>query len=41
MRTNSDSVSAGKWLQARQQVQSLADVVLGDSAAFFLYRGKL
>lgn len=41
MRTDTDTLSAGNWLQARQQVQSLADVVLGESAAFFLYRGKL
>lgn len=41
MQMGSDTLSASKWLQARQQVQSLADVVLGDAAAFFLYRGKL
>ena len=41
MRTGIDTVSAGKWLQVRRQVQSLADVVLGDAAEYFLYRGKL
>jgi len=41
MQRGSDTLSASKWLQARQQVQSLADVVLGDAAPFFLYRGKL
>jgi len=32
---------ASIWLQARRQVQQMAEVVLGDAAAFFLYRGKL
>jgi hypothetical protein len=41
MHTDTDTLSAGNWLQARQQVQEFADVVLGESAAFFLYRGKL
>jgi len=41
MRTGIDTLSASKWLQARRQVQSLADVVLGDASEFFLYRGKL
>lgn len=40
MRASVDT-SAGEWLQARQQVQSLAEVILGESAEFFLYRGKL
>jgi hypothetical protein len=40
MRTGIDT-SASKWLQVRRQVQQLADVVLGDAAEFFLYRGKL
>lgn len=39
MSTNSQSES--NWLQVRRQVQQFADVVLGESAAFFLYRGKL
>ena len=38
---STDSQSADKWLAARRQVQQLAEVVLGESAAFFLYRGKL
>jgi len=33
--------SASKWLQARRQVQELAEVVLADAADYFLYRGKL
>ena len=40
MHTGTES-SASKWLQARRQVQQLAEVVLGDAAEFFLYRGKL
>jgi len=41
MRASIDTANASKWLHARRQVQSLADVVLGDAAEFFLYRGKL
>jgi len=36
-----NDTSASDWLQVHQDVQSLADVVLGDACAFFLYRGKL
>ena len=41
MRTGIDTSSTSKWLAARRQVQQTAEVVLGDAAAFFLYRGKL
>lgn len=41
MRTSIETTGASKWLQSRRQLQSLADVVLGDAAEFFLYRGKL
>ena len=41
MRTGIDTIGASRWLQARSQVQQLADVVLGDSAEYFLCRGKL
>ena len=41
MRASIDTLSANKWLVARRQVQSLANVLLGDAAEFFLYRGKL
>jgi hypothetical protein len=41
MRASIDTADASKWLQARRHVQELADVVLGDAAEFFLYRGKL
>lgn len=41
MRTDTDTLSASNWLQVRQDVQSLAEVVLGEAAAYFLYRGKL
>jgi len=41
MRTGIDTANASKWLQARRQVQQLADVVLGEAAEFFLYRGKV
>src|ERR1035437_8045857 len=41
MRTSIETTGASKWLVARREVQQLADVVLGDAAEFFLYRGKL
>jgi len=41
MRASIDTLSTSRWLQARRQVQSLADVVLGEAAEFFLSRGKL
>ena len=41
MRTGIDTFGASKWLVARRQVQQLADVILGDAAEYFLYRGKL
>jgi len=41
MRTGIESLSASKWLQARRQVQERAEVVLGEAAEFFLYRGKV
>jgi hypothetical protein len=41
MRASIDKADASKWPKARRQVQQLADVVLGDAAEFFLYRGKL
>jgi hypothetical protein len=41
MRASMETIGASKWLQARRQLQQLADVVLGDAAEFFLYRGKL
>lgn len=41
MRTGIDTMGASRWLKARHEVQQLAEVVLGDSAEYFLYRGKL
>ncbi len=41
MRADLDTSNASTWLETRRQVQSLADVVLCEAAAFFLYRGKL
>jgi len=41
MRASIDTLSTSRWLQARRQVQQLAEVVLGEAAEFLLYRGKL
>ncbi len=41
MRPYIDTSPASTWLETRRQVQQMAEVVLGDTAEFFLYRGRL
>ncbi len=41
MRTAIDTSPASAWLETRRQVQQMAEVVLGDAADYFLYRGRL